>query len=1287
MKTSHSKTYLCTIICFFLIILIIEVFCEGPAISWATNLQTGAIEMVSVPAGTFVMGRRDDGDDATYGEEDELPRHDVTLSAYHIGKYEVTNRQYCDVLLWAKAKGYLEDPSGGPYVGGPVYKDGFLLLDISSEYCQIRDWGWTFSCRTRDGYPMEYHPVVKVTWHGAVAFCNWLSEKEGLPIAYDFFTWDFVNKDGGGYRLPTEAEWERAAAWDGTKHWIYGFTSDTLTGKNRCNYYDANPNCVNPLALTSAPYTSPVGWFDGINISPNGDIQTIDSPSPVGAYDMSGNVQEWCHDWYSSTYYSDGATSDAVGPGGGINKVVRGGNCDLRVGFCRSAERYYYFMPDDSYTALGFRVVRSGVAEPPIPTPIIHYTFDTSDEDWVFYGEIPPYDIPASEATEGHIGISPSGSVSAFSYWYSPDIKIEDNRQYKVTWVVSSDAYYPNTAPQFRLRVNQKGSWQSWNQVVPSNLYKSPWLNNNKIYEVFINPQITLMDDDLLVLSFDLLSFDSNDDNNSWLYLDSVILEEEWYREEKEVVQNTFETSEDGWSFPGKITPYDEPLYSSTEGHLGLNADGSIHCYSYWLSPNVCISDSGYYRAQFEVSSSSSNPDTTLQFRLRASQKDSWQGWERVVNSNNHQAPSASETKTYDVIFNPTVMGAGSSQFVFSFDILSFNRRDDIFSWLYLESFKIHKILDTVPPIMQMITVPTGSFVMGRRDDGADGEYGEDDELPRHDVTLSTYAIGKYEVTNRQYCDVLNWALSKGYLEDSSRDAYSGGDVYKNGKLLIELSGTYCQIQYAENLFTSIIRDGYSMEDHPVGEVSWYGAVAFCNWLSEKDGLPEAYDLSTWKLTNKDGGGYRLPTEAEWERAAAWDGTKHWIYCFGSDILSGKNRCNYYDNNPNYVNPLGLPSFPFTSPVGWFDGMHISPNGNIQTIDSQSPIGAYDMSGNAWEWCHDWYTYYSEGAMTDPTGPTNGTNRVVRGGACSSNIARCRSAYRFYLEPDNSSGSLSFRVVRTTTLPLTPTPTPTPDPNEITVYLPGDVPLTLVSIPAGSFQMGSPETERSRHTNEGPVHTVNIDYPFYIGKYEVTQQQWVALIGRNPSSGYGIGDTYPVYNISWGFCQVYIIELNTYMTDTGQGAATFRLPSESEWEYACRAGTSTRFFFGDSLGAPDDCSDAPAGTLPGNRTDYMWYCGDNSPYGTKPVGLKAPNQFGLYDMNGNVGEWCQDWYHSSYNGAPTDGSAWEIPSTNSRIHRGGHWANYASECRSANRSVSLPINQSPRIGLRVVWIP
>ena len=325
-------------------------------------------EMVSVPEGTFTMGNSGRGDDALSSSSDELPQHQVTLSVYQIGKYLVTNKEYADILNWAQTKGYLKDSSGSTvYSGGYVYGglDVQLLLYVTGPGCQVMYSGGVFGVRTRDGYLMALHPVVDVTWYGSVMYCNWLSESQGLTPCYDINTW-VCDRTKNGYRLPTEAQWERAAAWDSAsnKHWVYGFMSDTID-RSRCNTaYDDGGNlvCANPLGLSSTPYTSPVGWFNGLNISPNGNVSTVNSPSPAGCYDMSGNVWEWCNDWFDSGYYtacqSMGVVLDPQGATADLSRVLRGGSWYYNdFDRCRSAIRGYVSSPEGLInTILGFRV-------------------------------------------------------------------------------------------------------------------------------------------------------------------------------------------------------------------------------------------------------------------------------------------------------------------------------------------------------------------------------------------------------------------------------------------------------------------------------------------------------------------------------------------------------------------------------------------------------------------------------------------------------------------------------------------------------------------------------------------------------------------------------------------------------------------------------------------------------------------------------------------------------------------------------------------------------------------
>ena len=257
--------------------------------------------------------------------------------------------------------------------------------------------------------------------------------------------------------------------------------------------------------------------------------------------------------------------------------------------------------------------------------------------------------------------------------------------------------------------------------------------------------------------------------------------------------------------------------------------------------------------------------------------------------------------------------------------------------------------------------------------------------------------------------------------------------------------------------------------------------------------------------------------------------------------------------------------------------------------------------------------------------------------------------------------------------------------------LPADArPMRLVRIPAGTFQMGSPDTERGRFEDwEGLVHTVTLTNDFYIGETEVTQAQWQAIMGNNPAHGYGVGNDYPVYFVSWND----ITQANGFLDrlDAQTSYSGSRLPTEAEWEYACRAGTQTRFYFGDSLGCDDYSPNCAAGLLPGSRSDYMWYDwsdGQNGyPWGAKEVATLLPNQFGLYDMSGNLWEWCEDWFQEDF--YSQQGATYLNPlCTNSasgyRVIRGGTWDYRARYCRSAMRYWNRPVSLNNTLGFRVV---
>jgi formylglycine-generating enzyme required for sulfatase activity len=243
--------------------------------------------------------------------------------------------------------------------------------------------------------------------------------------------------------------------------------------------------------------------------------------------------------------------------------------------------------------------------------------------------------------------------------------------------------------------------------------------------------------------------------------------------------------------------------------------------------------------------------------------------------------------------------------------------------------------------------------------------------------------------------------------------------------------------------------------------------------------------------------------------------------------------------------------------------------------------------------------------------------------------------------------------------------------------------LEMVAIPRGTFMMGAPENEKGSEYTERPQHPVTVQ-PFFMGRYPVTQAQWRAVaalpqvnkeLDPNPSAFKG--DDRPVERISWYDALEFCARLNFRINFTA--GRDYRLPSEAEWEYACRAGTTTPFYFGETI-----------------TTDLANYCGNytygNAPQGeyrdqTTTVGSFPPNAFGLYDMHGNVLEWCADTWHNIYQGAPKDGSAWINDNDNLIVLRGGSWYDDPGSCRSASRYVNHwaeRVNFNNVIGFRVV---
>lgn len=335
--------------------------------SYGSSCPPSPGDMALVPAGEFLMGNSFPGE----GDQDELPQHGIYVEAFYMDVFEVTNAQYAAALNSARAQGNQITITNGvvyKYNSGTSYP--YCDTTTSSPYSRITWNGSTFGV-----YPgKEQHPMVLVSWYGAVAYCNWRSAMAGRPLCYNLSTWA-CNFDAAGYRLPTEAEWEKAAR-GGTAGRRFPWADQDTIQHARCNYrssasypYDTSPTrSYHPLWVNgnNYPFTSPVGFFNG-SLRSRADwgwpgsatsYQTANGANGYGLHDTAGNVWEWCNDWYGSGYYQDyvnqGRPPNPRGPLSGTGRVLRGGSWFNRAHSCRAANRNY-ITPDNRNYSNGFR--------------------------------------------------------------------------------------------------------------------------------------------------------------------------------------------------------------------------------------------------------------------------------------------------------------------------------------------------------------------------------------------------------------------------------------------------------------------------------------------------------------------------------------------------------------------------------------------------------------------------------------------------------------------------------------------------------------------------------------------------------------------------------------------------------------------------------------------------------------------------------------------------------------------------------------------------------------------
>ncbi len=513
-----------------------------------------------------------------------------------------------------------------------------------------------------------------------------------------------------------------------------------------------------------------------------------------------------------------------------------------------------------------------------------------------------------------------------------------------------------------------------------------------------------------------------------------------------------------------------------------------------------------------------------------------------------------------------------------------------------------------------MVWLPGSTFRMGQDDSPYDAEK------PAHEVMVSGFSIGQYPVTFEEY--------------DRFCEATRG-----------RKPGDW----------------GWGRATRPVIDISWEDATAYCEWLSKQTGA-----------------NYRLPTEAEWEYTCR--ASSEAAYCFGDDERQLGDYAWYWKNSEGKTHPVGE--------------------------KRANAWGLYDVHGNVLEWVRDGYERYSKAPQRNPSGPETGSDRVIRGGAWDDAAGNCRSAFRGRVDPGYRLRNLGFRLARTGAWPsdaITPGAATRAAERPVQAEREGERKPAyqaykgfrdrlqdgseapeMVYLPGGTFQMG--DLQRRGSENERPVHEVTLD-AFAIGRYPVKVgefrrfanatgyrteaeraggvwvwdgKEWGQKADANWRNPYfPQEDAHPLVCVSWNDAVAYCEWL---CEQTGE---RYSLPTEAEWEYACRASSETAYCFGDDEQRLED---------------YAWYW-KNAGGKTHPVGEKRANRWGLNDLHGNVWEWVRDWYGAYSEDSQQNPSGPETGS--SRVIRGGAWNYDAENCRSASRNRDDTGHRDHYLGFRL----
>ena len=520
----------------------------------------------------------------------------------------------------------------------------------------------------------------------------------------------------------------------------------------------------------------------------------------------------------------------------------------------------------------------------------------------------------------------------------------------------------------------------------------------------------------------------------------------------------------------------------------------------------------------------------------------------------------------------------------------------------------------------EMVFVEGGTFAMGCSAEHNNIDFRhyicDNNEKPVHNVKLSNFYMGKFEVTQKLWQTVMGTTLiQQRDLANPDWELYGEGDNY------------------------------------PVYYVSYEGCVEFCNKLNKLlyTQLPEGYE-------------FVLPTEAQWEYAAR----------------GGKKSRGYTYSGSNFINK-----------VAWCEE-NCEKKMRETGRKFKNELGIFDMSGNVWEWCRDWFeeNYYSYASATNPQGPLTGMQRVLRGGSWSFKPWHCRVSTRYFYEPTGRSASVGFRIALAPAKELFDLKSLKDAVNKLSarassvnnrIFKVDDLYFEMVFVDGGTFTMGCTSNPNDCFENEEPTHSVTVS-DFYIGKYQVTQQLWRKVMGStlqqqrdlgNPEwELYGEGDDYPMYYINLWECEEFCFKLNDLLSKLLPEGYKFALPTEAQWEYAARGGKKSKgciYSGGDII------------------SKVAWFM-ENGNDKIQKIGMKKGNELGIYDMSGNVWEWCRDYFDGDYYYISPEYNPVGPEYGFQRALRGGSWRSTEQGCRVSCRYKSSPGDRASNCGLRLALV-